>query len=85
MHDDAPFMTPLAIFYLRLYARVKRWGSLPKLGGILEQDEKTMRILDTIDDLAEEHAELERKLQEQRVTNAKALGGAGRTIRYVRR
>ena len=35
---------------LRTYTRVKRWGVLPRSGGLDAQAEKTMRLLETIDE-----------------------------------
>jgi len=57
---------------LTLYNRVRRYGALPDAGGLLDQNETTMRILDLIDetrveaeDVKREHAE---KLAERRRT-----------------
>lgn len=46
---EQPSRLELASYFLRLYKRVKVYGSLPRPGGLQDQDELTMRILDRID------------------------------------
>lgn len=44
---------------MKLYSRVKRWGSLPSPGGIHDQDPFEMRCLDIIQEEADEMHRIE--------------------------
>ncbi len=70
-------MTPSAIWWLRLYKRVKRWRSLPEDGGILDQEERTMRQLDLIADLVQEHEEERAKVEKARRENQATMERLG--------
>lgn len=76
-----PRLSGEVAFYLKLYRRVVRYGSLPEAGGLLDQPEPTMRILDVIDEeyqeAQERNREREKRLEEMR---AKA-----RSVRVRRR
>lgn len=39
---------------LQLYGRCKAWGSLPGPGGIFDQNERTMALLDTVEQVFSE-------------------------------
>lgn len=63
----------MALFYMRLYSRVKRWQALPNGGGVLDQDEWVMRRLDLVAGIIDEHERKEAKLAEMRRKNAETL------------
>ena len=68
-------------YYLSLWRRVKRYEQLPDAGGLLDQEERLMKILDYITDLVEER-ERQRQKREQAQQEAKARAqSAGRGIR----
>jgi len=46
--NDQPDLLEPAAFYLRLWNRCDRFKTLPRPGGLLEQDERTMRMLDVV-------------------------------------
>ena len=46
LQPDIPVWLP---FYLRLYQQTKRFNQLPDAGGLLDQDTRTMAVLDLID------------------------------------
>ena len=51
MTGDQPKISPVVSFYMGLHKRMTRYpGALPDPGGLLDQDERTMRILDVIGD-----------------------------------
>lgn len=51
-------------FYMTLHKRVKRWGALPGPGGILDQQETTMMLLDMIEDVIDERNAEKRRAEE---------------------
>lgn len=46
-------MTGDVISVLRLYQRCKRWNVLPHPGGLMDQDEGLMQLMDVIEQRAE--------------------------------
>lgn len=53
-----------ASWYLRLRNRMERYRALPDPGGILDQDEVTMRILDQVGGAVDRYREWKQKLAE---------------------
>jgi len=58
----------IASWYLRLRGRVKRYKVLPDAGGVLDQDDETMMILDAVEDAI---GGFEKVKQEQKEREAK--------------
>ena len=75
IHDAEPEAAGWLRWYLTLWMRMKRWGQLPDPGGLLDQEERVMRLLDIIED---EFRDIEaRRLEEAR----RRASGDDRTIR----
>lgn len=53
--------------------RVKRWKALPNGGGILDQEERTMRILDLVAGVVEGYEREQMKLAQQRRANEETM------------
>lgn len=60
--DEQPRLLDEASWYLQLRARMQRYRALPEAGGILDQDEQTMRILDLVDDSVGRYQDWKRTL-----------------------
>ena len=63
-----------------MYTRVKRWGALPRPGGLQQQPEKLMQALEVVD---EAFAEEESAKNELKAAQAAARSGGGH--HFVRR
>lgn len=55
--EDQPDLLSEASWYLRLYGRVQKYQVMPDAGGILDQDEVTMELLDLVDGTVERYRE----------------------------
>lgn len=58
-----PELADVARFHLELLARCERYGMLPRSGGLLDQDDVTMRILDIVAVARAEEDEKKRKFE----------------------
>ena len=59
--DDQPRLLSEVSWYMRLRGRVHRYQVLPEAGGVLDQDEQTMTILDLIDRTVARYHDWKRK------------------------
>jgi hypothetical protein len=66
---EQPQNQPDVEFYIQLWQRVKRYGHLPDPGGMLDQEERLMKVMDAVnahvDRRNHEKAEAERRRQMQ--------------------
>lgn len=62
--DDQPRLLNEVSWYMRLSGRVQRYQVLPEAGGVLDQDELTMQILDLIDETVIRYRKWKEKLEE---------------------
>lgn len=58
---DQPVLLREASWYLRLRNRMERYHALPDPGGILDQDEVTLRILDQVEDTVDRYRKWKQK------------------------
>lgn len=66
-----------AAFWLQLYRDVKRWGALPDPGGLLDQETRTMRMLNVIADEYDRWTIEQQRLREERLKIQQTLGHSG--------
>ncbi|MBU1701442.1 MAG: hypothetical protein KJ970_13170 [Candidatus Eisenbacteria bacterium] len=51
LHGDQPEIAPWVSIYMKLWRRMTTWkGTLPENGGVLDQDERTMHMLDIVEE-----------------------------------
>ena len=59
-----PQPDPKIEFYLNLWSRCKRYECLPDSGGLLDQEERLMKILDYISSVVDERDKKKRKREQ---------------------
>ena len=69
---EQPEISERLNFYIKLYKRVQRYQNLPDIGGLLDQDERTMRMLDII---GEEVDAMENRKHKKRMAKTNSQNG----------
>ena len=74
---QVPKITPEIGFWLDTYNRAKTFRVLPVAGGLFDQEERVMKILDAIDAVVEKHESRKRKKVEAQAEAASSVRGSG--------